>query len=430
MNNNIYFVSLGCAKNLVDSEILMGGLKSQDYKIVKDLKLSDTIIINTCGFLDVAREESVDTILECTDLKKKGIVKQLIVMGCFSSRYKDELVKEIPEVDAFFGTSDHSEILSFITGKDFKKDDPDYFRSLLTPKHYAYLKIAEGCDNVCSFCSIPMMRGLQKSNTLEYNALEANELANRGVKELLLIAQDSTTYGRDLNPRSSLNELLNVLDKVEDIEWIRLHYAHPAHLSRKMIKQFSNSSKLIPYIDMPTQHGSDKILKNMKRGLNSTGIKNRIDLLRQANHDIAVRTSIIVGFPNETDEDFKNLVDFVEDVQFDRLGVFKYSEEEGTSAALDFKDNIPKKIKEERYSELMKVQQKINLSKNKLRLGNIEKVIVDVSNEDGWSLARSFRDAPEIDNYVKVNQKLDVGKFYNVKITDAYEYDVLGELIY
>ena len=430
MNNNIYFVSLGCAKNLVDSEILMGGLKSQDYKIVKDLKLSDTIIINTCGFLDVAREESVDTILECTDLKKKGIVKQLIVMGCFSSRYKDELVKEIPEVDAFFGTSDHSEILSFITGKDFKKDDPDYFRSLLTPKHYAYLKIAEGCDNVCSFCSIPMMRGLQKSNTLEYNVLEANELASRGVKELLLIAQDSTTYGRDLNPRSSLNELLNVLDKVEDIDWIRLHYAHPAHLSRKMIKQFSNSSKLIPYIDMPTQHGSDKILKNMKRGLNSAGIKNRIDLLRQANHDIALRTSIIVGFPNETDEDFKKLVDFVEDVQFDRLGVFKYSEEEGTSAALDFKDNIPKKIKEERYSELMKIQQKINLSKNKLRLGNIEKVIVDVSNEDGWSLARSYRDAPEIDNYVKVNQRLDVGKFYNVKITDAYEYDVLGELIY
>ena len=430
MNNNIYFVSLGCAKNLVDSEILMGGLKSQDYKIVKDLKLSDTIIINTCGFLDVARQESVDTILECTDLKKKGIVKQLIVMGCFSSRYKDELVKEIPEVDAFFGTSDHSEILSFITGKDFKKDDPDYFRSLLTPKHYAYLKIAEGCDNVCSFCSIPMMRGLQKSNTLEYNVLEANELASRGVKELLLIAQDSTTYGRDLNPRSSLNELLNVLDKVEDIDWIRLHYAHPAHLSRKMIKQFSNSSKLIPYIDMPTQHGSDKILKNMKRGLNSAGIKNRIDLLRQANHDIALRTSIIVGFPNETDEDFKKLVDFVEDVQFDRLGVFKYSEEEGTSAALDFKDNIPKKIKEERYSELMKIQQKINLSKNKLRLGNIEKVIVDVSNEDGWSLARSYRDAPEIDNYVKVNQRLDVGKFYNVKITDAYEYDVLGELIY
>ena len=429
MNNNIYFVSLGCAKNLVDSEILIGGLKSEDYNIVKDLKSSDTIIINTCGFLDVAREESVDTILECTDLKKKGIVKQLIVMGCFSSRYKDDLVKEIPEVDAFFGTSDHSEILSFITGKDFKKDDPDYFRSLLTPKHYAYLKVAEGCDNICSFCSIPMMRGLQRSNTLEYNLLEANNLASRGVKELLLIAQDSTTYGRDLNPRSSIHELVNVLDKVKDIEWIRLHYAHPAHLSRKMIKQFSHLSKLIPYIDMPTQHGSDNMLKNMKRGLNSAGIKNRIDLLRKANHDIAIRTSIIVGFPNETDEDFKNLVDFIQEIQFDRLGVFKYSEEEGTSAALDYKDNIPKKIKEERYSEIMKIQQKINLSKNKSRLGKIEKVIVDISNEEGWSLARSYRDAPEIDNYVKINHKLDVGKFYNVKITDAYEYDVIGELI-
>jgi ribosomal protein S12 methylthiotransferase len=273
------------------------------------------------------------------------------------------------------------------------------------------------------------MRGLQRSNTLEQNVLEATNLASRGVKELLLIAQDSTTYGRDLYPKSSLHELLNVLDKVEDIEWIRLHYAHPAHLSRKMIKQFSNLSKLIPYIDMPTQHGSDKMLKNMKRGLNSAGIKNRIDLLRRENQNIAVRTSIIVGFPNETDKDFKNLVDFVEEIQFDRLGVFKYSEEEGTSAAIDYRDNIPKKIKEERYSEIMKIQQKINLSKNKTRLGNIEKVIVDVSNENGWSLARSYRDAPEIDNYVKINQKLDTGKFYNIKVTDAYEYDVLGELI-
>ena len=429
MNNNIYFVSLGCSKNLVDSEILMGGLKSQDYKIVKDLKLSDTIIINTCGFLDVAREESVDTILECSNLKKQGIVKQLIVMGCFSSRYKDDLVKEIPEVDAFFGTSDHSEILSFITGKDFKKDDPDYFRSLLTPKHYAYLKIAEGCDNVCSFCSIPLMRGLQRSNTLEQNVLEANNLANRGVKELLLIAQDSTTYGRDLNPKSSLYELVQVLDKVNDIEWIRLHYAHPAHLSRKMIKQFSELKKLIPYIDMPTQHGSDKMLKDMKRGLNSAGIKNRIDLLRKTNENIAIRTSVIVGFPNETEKDFNNLVNFVEETQFDRLGVFKYSEEEGTSAAVDFKDNIPKNIKEERYEVIMKIQQKINLSKNKQRLNKREKIIIDVSNEDGWSLGRSFMDAPEIDNYVKINQKLDVGKFYDILITDAYEYDVVGELI-
>ena len=429
MNNNIYFVSLGCAKNLVDSEILIGGLKHQDYNIVNDIKLSDTIIINTCGFLDVAREESVDSIIECTDLKKKGLIKQLIVMGCFSSRYKDDLIKEIPEVDAFFGTSDHSEILSFVTGKDFKKDDPDYFRSLLTPKHYAYLKIAEGCDNICSFCSIPMMRGLQKSNTLEQNVLEASNLAKRGVKELLLIAQDSTTYGTDLLPKSSLYELLDVLDNVKDIEWIRLHYAHPAHLSRKMIKRFSRLEKLNPYIDIPTQHGSDKMLKNMKRGLNSAGIKNKIDLLRQANENIAVRTSVIVGFPNETDKDFDNLINFVEEVEFDRLGVFKYSEEEGTSAAIDYKDNVPKKIKEERYAEIMKIQQKINLSKNKKRLNKVEKIIIDVSNEDGWSLGRSFRDAPEIDNYVKINTKLDVGKFYDVKITNAYEYDVLGELI-
>tara|TARA_B100001559_G_scaffold97361_1_gene81412 strand:- start:26 stop:850 length:825 start_codon:yes stop_codon:yes gene_type:complete len=273
------------------------------------------------------------------------------------------------------------------------------------------------------------MRGLQRSNTLEQNVLEANNLANRGVKELLLIAQDSTTYGRDLNPKSSLYELVQVLDKVNDIEWIRLHYAHPAHLSRKMIKQFSELKKLIPYIDMPTQHGSDKMLKDMKRGLNSAGIKNRIDLLRKTNENIAIRTSVIVGFPNETEKDFNNLVNFVEETQFDRLGVFKYSEEEGTSAAVDFKDNIPKNIKEERYEEIMKIQQKINLSKNKQRLNKREKIIIDVSNEDGWSLGRSFMDAPEIDNYVKINQKLDVGKFYDILITDAYEYDVVGELI-
>jgi len=428
MSNKISLVSLGCAKNLVDSEILIGGLKSENYEIVKKVENSDTIIINTCGFLDVAREESVDAILECTELKKQGVVDKLIVMGCFSARYDTELRKEIPEVDQFFGTSDHSEILSYLTGKDFKKNDPNYFRSLLTPKHYAYLKIAEGCDNVCSFCSIPMMRGLQRSNTLEQNLIEVQNLSNQGVKELLVISQDTTTYGWDLSPKSSLHELMEVIDKVQGIEWIRLHYAHPAHLNKKMINKFGTLNKLIPYIDMPTQHGSDNVLKNMKRGLNSSGIKRRIDLLRNANNNISLRTSMIVGFPGETDKDFDELIDFIKDVKFDRLGVFKYSEEEGTSAALDYEDNIPKEIKQERYDEIMMIQQKINYNKNKDRIGNKEKVIVDVSNESGWSLARSYRDAPEIDNYVKINQNLNVGEFYNVKIVEAFEYDVIGEL--
>ena len=428
MSNKISLVSLGCAKNLVDSEILIGGLKSEKYEIVTQIDEADTIIINTCGFLDVAREESVDTILECTELKKQGLVEKLIVMGCFSARYDTELRKEIPEVDQFFGTSDHSEILSYLTGKDFKKNDPNYFRSLLTPKHYAYLKIAEGCDNVCSFCSIPMMRGMQRSNTLEQNLIEVQNLSDRGVKELLVISQDTTTYGWDLSPKSSLHELMEVIDKVENIEWIRLHYAHPAHLNRKMIDKFRTLNKLIPYVDMPTQHGSDNMLKKMKRGLDSSGIKKRIDLLRNTNDNISLRTSMIVGFPGETDKDFDDLINFIKDVEFDRLGVFKYSEEEGTSAALDYKDDIPKKIKQERYDEVMMIQQKINYDKNKDRVGRKEKVIVDVANESGWSLARSYRDAPEIDNYVKINQKLNVGEFYNVKIKEAFEYDVIGEL--
>tara|TARA_B100000965_G_scaffold273988_1_gene232017 strand:- start:176 stop:1474 length:1299 start_codon:yes stop_codon:yes gene_type:complete len=426
--NKISIVSLGCSKNLVDSEMLIGGLKNENYEIVNNINQSNTIIINTCGFLDVAREESVDTILQCTDLKKKGVVEKLIVMGCFSSRYGTELRREIPEVDEFFGTADHAKILSYLTGKDFKKDDPDYFRSILTPNHYAYLKIAEGCDNVCSFCSIPMMRGLQKSNTLEQNLMEAQNLANQGVRELLVIAQDTTTYGRDLTPKSSIHELMELMDTVDGIEWIRLHYAHPAHLNKKMIDKFSSLIKLVPYIDMPTQHGSDSVLKNMKRGLNTSGIKKRIELLRKSNNNICLRTSMIVGFPGETDKDFKDLVDFVTEVKFDRLGVFQYSEEEGTSAALDYKDNIPKKIKQERYDELMMIQQKINYNKNKERVGYKEKVIVDVSNDAGWSLARSYMDAPEVDNYVKINQKLDVGKFYNIKVTKAHEYDVEAEL--
>ena len=430
MSKKITMVSLGCAKNLVDSEILLGGLKKENFNIINNPEESDIIIVNTCGFLDTAREESVDTILECGNLKKTSNVEKLLVMGCFSERYGTDLIDEMPEVDKFFGTNDHSVVLSYLTGKEYKKDDPDYFRSILTPNHYAYLKVAEGCDNVCSFCSIPMMRGLQKSSTLEQNLIEAQNLSDQGVKELLVIAQDTTSYGWDLSPKSSLHELMEVLDKVDGIDWIRLHYAHPAHLNKKVIEKYSTLEKLLPYIDMPTQHGSDKMLKNMKRGLDSSGIKKRIDLLRNTNSAIAIRTSIIVGFPGETDQDFNQLVNFVKDVEFDRLGVFKYSEEEGTSAEIDYKDDIPKEVKQERYDELMMIQQKINFEKNKARIGNIERVIIDVSNSDSdFSLGRSYRDAPEIDNYVKINELLDVGSFYTIKVKEAYEYDVLGEIV-
>jgi len=429
MEKKVSLVSLGCAKNLVDSEILIGGLKKENFQIIKESDNSDVIIINTCGFLNTAREESIDTILECVELKNKNPEKKILVMGCFSERYGTDLVNEIPEVDKFFGTNDHNLVLSYLTGKEYKKDDPDYFRSILTPRHYAYLKIAEGCDNVCSFCSIPMMRGLQVSDTLEKNLIEAQRLADNGAKELLIIAQDSTSYGWDLNPKSSLHELLDVLENVKGLEWIRLHYAHPAHLHKEVIDRYSRLRKLAPYIDMPTQHGSDKILKDMRRGLDSSGIKRRIDMLRKANNSIAIRTSIIVGFPGETDKEFRELCNFIQDVKFDRLGVFQYSEEEGTHGANAFKDDVPIEIKQERYNEIMMLQQKINHKKNIDRLGKVEKVIVDFNDQSGCSIARSYKDAPEVDNYVKINQELIVGKFYNVTIKEAYEYDVLGETI-
>ena len=425
----ISLISLGCSKNLVDSEFLVGGLKQESYTFVDEPKDSDIVIVNTCGFLDKAREEGVDTILEAGELKAAGDIESLVVMGCFSERFGTELRQELPEVDEFFGTTDHKEIISYITGKDFSKNDPDFQRSLLTPNHYAYLKIAEGCDNGCTFCSIPLMRGLQKSQPVEWNLMEARRLAKQGVKELLVIAQDSTSYGWDLDPKSTLHEMMHALDDIDGFEWIRLHYAHPAHLHRDMIQAYSEFKHVIPYIDMPVQHGSDRMLKRMRRGLKSEGIKKRIQALRDVNSEIAIRTSIIVGFPGETDDDFQQLMDMVEEVQFDRLGVFTYSEEEGTVAAADMKDDIPRHIKEERLDAIMTAQQAINLKKNQALVGQTDKVIVDKSTDDGWTIARSYRDAPEIDNYVRINGKYMEGEFLKVKYVEAFEYDLTAEVI-
>ncbi len=427
--SKVCMISLGCAKNLVDSEILIGGLKQEKYEIVQKSDDAEILIINTCGFLDTAREESVDVILQAGKLRRSNKVEKLIVMGCFSDRYAPQLRDEISEVDEFFGTNDHAEVLSYLTGKSFTRDDPDYFRSLLTPNHYAYLKIAEGCDNGCSFCSIPIMRGGQKSQPVEWNVKEAQRLADSGVKELLIIAQDTTSYGWDLSTRSSLHDLLDEMDKVHGLEWVRLHYAHPAHLHREMIQRFSSLEKLIPYIDMPVQHGSDRMLKSMRRGLGSDGIKKRIEDLRQVNSDIALRTSIIVGFPGETDEDFKELYDFVEEIEFDRLGVFTYSEEEGTHGAT-LKDDVPKKVKTDRMDAIMLLQQGINLDKNIARVGTKERVLIDMHTEDGTSVGRSYRDAPEVDNFIRIDETLPIGEFVDVKIMEAFEYDVTGESLY
>ena len=427
MSKQASLITLGCAKNLVDSEYLITGLKHVGYKINPNTSGSDVVIINTCGFLDIAREESIDKIVEIDELKQQGVIDKVIVMGCLSERYGDELQKELPNVDKFFGSEEHEAVIKYLSGKSFNLDDPDIIRASLTPKHYSYLKIAEGCDNACSFCSIPLMRGLQKSQPLRWNIEEAKRLASRGVKELLVIAQDSTSYGWDASPKTSLHELFSELDKIDGLEWLRLHYAHPSNLHREMIKHFGSLDKLIPYIDMPIQHGADKMIKIMKRGLKSDGIKKKIDALRKVNDNIAIRTSIIVGHPGETDKEFQELLDFISDIEFDRLGVFQYSHEENTLAGDMMKDELPKEIKQERFDQIMALQQTINFKKNKALVGTTQNVLIDVS-KDNFSLGRTFRDSPTIDNYVKIEKKLDIGKFYDIDITSAQEYDLIGKV--
>ena len=423
----LHLISLGCAKNLVDSEILLGGLKNSQYDVTKNLDTADTIIVNTCGFLDLAREESVDTILQAAELKKSGSIEQLVVMGCLSERYHDELKKEIPEVDQFFGTNDHRQIASFITGKDYGKDDPSFFRSLLTPSHYAYIKIAEGCDNGCSFCSIPIMRGLQKSRTIPELVAETNRLVDDGIKEIMIIAQDTTSYGWDLEKRVYLSDLISQMDKIENgPEWIRIHYAHPAHLSQRIIDAMAKSDRVCDYIDMPIQHASDRLLKSMRRGLNQDGIRKKINSLRNAIPEISIRTTIIVGYPGEDEADFAELTDFISEIKFDHLGVFTYSEEEGTTAA-NLKDNVPREVKDERKAIIMDIQNDIDHERNSSMVGQIHKVIIDEVG-DNIAVGRTQYDAPEIDKIVRITDIVEKGSIYEVKIDDFNEYELIGAL--
>lgn len=423
IKQKLNFISLGCAKALVDSEKLIGALKNTNYDITDNPEDADTMVINTCGFIDMARQESIDTILQATELKKKGTLNKLVVMGCLSERYPKELSKDIPEVDYFFGSNDHVKIMQLLTGKEFSQDDPIFLRSILTPQHYAYIKIAEGCDNGCSFCSIPIMRGLQKSRSIDSIIWEAEKLSDQGVKELLIIAQDTTSYGWDLKPKQYLNNLVEELDRL-DFEWIRIHYAHPAHLSRKIIQSIANANNFCSYLDMPIQHASDPILKSMRRGLNAEGIKKRIQLLRDTVQDIKIRTTLIVGYPGETEEDFEKLCSFIEEVRFDRLGVFTYSEEEGTLAEA-LKDDIPQAVKNDRKAKIMDLQANISNENNQLMIGKEFRVLVDDAGEK-HSVGRTEFDSPEIDNIVNIGAKLEVGQFYNVKIQSANEFELIG----
>ena len=425
MEKVVNIISLGCAKNLVDSEILLGGLHKSDLVVTDNPENADTIIINTCGFLDIAREESVDTILQAAELKKTGRPSELVVMGCLSERYPEELTSEVPEIDQIFGSNDHRQIVSFLTGKDFSKDDPLFFRSLMTPNHYAYIKIAEGCDNGCSFCSIPIMRGLQKSRTIPAIMDEAVKLAENGTKELLVIAQDSTSYGWDLDQKVYLSDLLKNLNTVDGIEWIRVHYAHPAHLSQRIIDSIADSDKVCNYLDMPVQHASDIILKSMKRGLNQQGIRDKINRLRDASPGIAIRTTLIVGYPGETEQDFNELYNFVKDIRFDRLGVFTYSEEEGTSAA-DLDDNIPQEVKNDRKNQIIELQHDISLARNESFIGKEIRVLVDQT-ENNIGVGRTEYDSPEIDNIVQIEGKVSKGQFVNIIVNGANEYELIGK---
>ena len=423
---SLHLISLGCAKNLVDSEILLGGLRSTDVRITDDPREADTIVINTCGFLDIAREESIDTILEAAELKKSGNVQELVVMGCLSERYPDEIAKEVPEIDRIFGSSDHRQIVSFLTGKEFSKNDPLFFRSLMTPGHYAYLKIAEGCDNGCSFCSIPLMRGLQKSRTIPDIMAEARRLADQGVRELLVIAQDTTSYGWDFDKKVYLSDLLRELNTIEAIEWIRVHYAHPAHLAQRIIQAMADCDKVCSYLDMPIQHASDPILNSMRRGLRQEGIRDRIHRLKTAMPGLALRTTLIVGYPGETENDYNQLRDFVEEIRFDRLGIFTYSEEEGTPAA-DLKDDIPREVKDERLNELQEIQNGISLERNESFMGTTMKVLVDESGNE-ISVGRTEYDSPEIDNIVHIQGPAEKGQFCNVLIRSVNEYELIGSI--
>ena len=424
---SVNLISLGCAKNLVDSEILLGGINQTNLDIVKDPEDADTIIVNTCGFLDIAREESVNTILEAAELKNTGNLQELVVMGCLSERYPNEIKEEIPEIDRIFGSNDHRQIVSFLTGKDFSRDDPLFYRSIMTPKHYAYIKIAEGCDNGCTFCSIPIMRGLQKSRTIPAIMEEAERLAKNGTKELLVIAQDSTSYGYDLNEKVYLSDLIRELNTIKDVDWIRIHYAHPAYLSQKIIDAIAESDKVCNYLDMPIQHAADDILKSMRRDSSQKSIRNRISRLRNAVPDIALRTTLIVGYPGETEEHFQSLKNFIEEIKFDRLGIFTYSEEEGTAAA-GLEDNVPREVKDERKNSLQDLQQDISLEKNELFIGKELKVIIDKSTEK-VSVGRTEFDSPEIDNIVHVKGEAEVGSFSKVIIQEVNEYELIGEII-
>ena len=427
MTKKVNIITLGCSKNLVDSENLLGSLKARGMEVMHESnEAADYVIINTCGFIGDAKEESIDTILRYAQGKKDGRFEKLFVTGCLSQRYASHLKDEIHEVDGFYGTEDIPAILNDL-GFDPKKDlIADRF--LTTPSHYAYLKISEGCDRKCSFCAIPLIRGKHKSRSMESLVSEAEYLVSQGVKELILIAQDLNWYGKDLYKEQKLAELLEKLSDVQGVEWIRLHYAYPASFPVKVLDVMRERDIICNYLDIPLQHISDTVLKSMKRGINGHDTRKLVEEMRRSVPGVALRTTMLVGYPGETDDDFRELLQFVKESRFERLGVFTYSAEEGTSS-FDLPDDVPDELKQERMEELLAVQQQISLELNEAKLGKVFKVIID-GKEGDIMTGRTEYDSPEVDNEVIIRDtSLKQGAFYDIKVVSASEFDLFGEKV-
>lgn len=423
--NTINVVTLGCSKNVYDSEVLMGQLKAGGKEVVHEQK-GNIVVINTCGFINNAKEESINTILDYVQQKEAGLVDKVFVMGCLSERYKPDLEKEIPDVDQYFGTSELPALLK-VLGADYKHELIGE-RLTTTPKNYAYLKISEGCDRPCSFCAIPLMRGAHLSTPIEALVTEAEKLAAKGVKELILIAQDITYYGLDLYKKRALAHLLRALVKVEGIEWIRIHYAFPTGFPMDVLEVMKTEPKICNYLDIPLQHISDSILASMKRGTTQAKTTKLLKKFHEAIPEMAIRTTLIVGYPGETEEDFQKLKDFVKEMRFDRLGCFTYSHEENTTAyALE--DDVPEEVKLARANEIMEIQSQISWELNQEKVGKTFRCLID-RKEGNYFVGRTEYDSPDVDNEVLIDAKkhyVKIGDFTNVKIIDATDYDLYGE---
>lgn len=433
--------SLGCSKNLVDAEIMMGILNRKGYKLVGDFEEADIILVNTCGFIESAKQESIDTILDLAQLKETGNLKLLIVTGCLAQRYSNELQAEIPEIDAIVGTGSYQQIDEIIAGLEKENNivslndiefayNEDLPRYVTTPDYMAYLKIGEGCDNHCTYCIIPKLRGKYRSRKMEDIIREAKELASNGVKELVVIAQDTTKYGLDLYGEVKLPQLLEELAQIEGIKWIRIMYSYPESITEELVKVIKKYDNICNYFDMPIQHASNKVLKLMNRHTTKEDIKSKVDMIRNYIPDATLRTTIIVGFPGETEEDFNELVQFAKDIEFDRLGAFTYSREEDT-AADKLPNHLEEDIKLQRRDKLMLIQQEISQRLNAKKINNEYEVLIEEQIEDKVYVGRTQGDAEEIDSivYVKSENQLEPGDFVKVKINNALEYDLMGDVV-